>query len=134
MNGAGSRSRGRPVPAVSEIMGGRRFKLLPTNPTQLRLSSNYWAAFAEEANLGKTKLARLPEECNLLQHLRARDSGKRKEESWSAFLRARETRVEERERGSYLSLDVEGERSSPQGLNLIIERASNSVSGRRVGN
>ena len=46
---------GRPVPAVSEIMGGRRFKLLPTNPTQLRLSSNYWAAFAEEANLGKTK-------------------------------------------------------------------------------
>ena len=55
MNGAGSRGRGRPVPAVSEIMGGRRFKLLPTNPTQLRLSSNYWAAFAEEANLGKTK-------------------------------------------------------------------------------
>ena len=55
-------------------------------------------------------------------------------ESRSAFLRARETGVEgerEGESGSCLSLDVG---RGPQGLNLIKGRASDAVSGRRVGN
>ena len=133
----------RPPCSCSVIMGGRRFKLLPTDrPTELTPSLfQLLGRFRRGGEFGQNEaggllarsLARLPEECNLLQHLRGRGVRERGRRNLGRHFSGREKRGSKgRASGSCLSLDVG---RGPQGLNLIKERrASDAVSGRRVGN
>ena len=138
-----ARQTGPPC-SCSVIMGGRRFKLLPTDPPSHRTNSvclpiigplsprrRIWAKRSRRAARSP---ARLPEECNLLQHLRGRGVRERGRRNLGRHFSGREKRGSKGrggESGSCLSLDVG---RGPQGLNLIKGRASDAVSGRRVGN